>query len=251
MVLASEGQLGIGTTAVVAAASAILGAITGGIASFKANVALDNRRRRARAAIRRKAKVYTPLRAESIALSRAMDQDEHFAWGIDTKERNPEWPDKGPVWRLWPALKEDGRAATAASRKIVRALDRAEEDIAHFEGKRMQAFSVLAEVGYETYEKIVGEQMTIVNAFDSGTALLEVFRNEDGEVWYPFQRTAGEAHFGALRASLNANARVQGLRETLEASNLRLRAGIATAIDELEAGIASIARRHEMEEVED
>jgi hypothetical protein len=251
LLLAVKDQPDIATTAIVAAASAILGAVAGGLASFQANVALDARRRRARAAIRRKAKVYTPIRAELIALSRAMEKDEHFTWGIDTQERDPEWPQRGPVWRLWPRLKEDGRAATAASNRIVASLDLVEDDITDFEETRRESFSLFDEVGRSVYTEILGEEMTVVNAWDSGTALLEAFRDASSDVWYPFQRTNGEPHFAEIRAAFNADPRIPSMRTRLAESNSRLRTDVALAVDALETGSRTIARKHELEEVED
>lgn len=250
-VIAADGQPGIATTAIVAAGSAVVGAVAGGLASFKANVALDARRRRARAAIRRKAKVYTPLRAELIALERAMGENEHFVWGIDTKERDPEWPQRGPGWRLWPRLTEDGRAATAASRTIVCSLNHVEREISQFEEARQGAFSLLDEVGGAIYEEIVGEAMTIVNAWDSGTALLEVFKDLDDETWYPFQRTKGESQFDEIRTAFNANSRIVSMREQLTERDSQLRVAVSAAIKDLESGMTTIARKHELEEVED
>jgi len=251
VVFAAEGQPDITTTAIVAAASAILGAIAGGFASFKANVALDVRRRRARAAIRRKAKVYTPLRAELIALGRAMDKNEHLTWGIDTKERDPEWPQRGPVWRLWPSMKDDGRAATAASQKIVASLDLVDSDINALERVRNEAFATFEEVGKRVYAEVIGEEMTVQGAWDSGSALLEIFQDVSNDAWYPLHRTEGEAKFSEIRAGFNTDPRISGIRQRIADSDHRLKGDVKAAISELETGIATIARKHELEEIED
>lgn len=250
IIFAVEGQPDIATTAIVAAGSAVLGAVVGGVASFQVNIALDTRRRKARAAIRRKAKVYTPLRAELIALSRAMNKNDHLTWGIDTKERDPEWPQRGPAWRLWPKLKDDGRAATAASRQVVEGLDQIASDIQTLEEARRSAFSVFDDVGKRAYAEVVGEEMSVRGAWDGGSALLEILQDAD-ETWYALQRTEGEAKFPEIRERFNSDPQVTEMRKKLKESDRQLKNHVNAVISELESRMATIARRHELEGAED
>ncbi len=246
-----ESSPDVSITAIVAASAAILGAVVGGYASYRANLALEVRRRRMRVAIRRKAKVYTPLRGELIKLSRELQKDAHLQYGIKTEQRDPQYPDRGPSWRLWRSLNEDGRAATSASRLVAERLDAVEGAIDRLEARRDEAFSTLAEVGDLTYTEVVGESPTVVNAWDNGTALLEVLRDETDEVWYPWQRTPGVPHFVELRAKFNASDEVRAVRMRLSESDGNLREQVDNAAAALDAGIAMIARKYELEEVED
>jgi hypothetical protein len=105
-------------TAVVAFGAAMLGAVIGAFATYRANVALDDRARTARAAIRRKAKIYTPLRIEVVDLRDWLLNNPAPFRPIGV-ELEPEWRRAYRRWPspfLWVEMKEDGRAVTASSR---------------------------------------------------------------------------------------------------------------------------------------
>jgi hypothetical protein len=105
-------------TAVVAAGSAIGGALIGGYVSYRGNLRLSNAQRRVRAAVRRKAKVYVPLKLELHQLQSSLDQDQHLRWGIDLGEGPARRPKGTPVFELWRGLVEDGRASFATSDEV-------------------------------------------------------------------------------------------------------------------------------------
>jgi hypothetical protein len=74
-------------TACVAVLAALLGAGVGGYASFKGSDALESKRRTARSMIRRKAKVYTPIREELIELRESQQIGRIYNyWGIQREE---------------------------------------------------------------------------------------------------------------------------------------------------------------------
>ena len=69
-------------TSAVAVGAALLGSFGGAVGLYYASVVLEDRRRKALSEIRRKAKVYTPIREELIALRRAIAEDRHLIVGV-------------------------------------------------------------------------------------------------------------------------------------------------------------------------
>jgi hypothetical protein len=113
-------------TASVAVGSALLGSGFGAVGSYYASVVLEDRRRKAVSAIRRKAKVYTPIREELIALRRAIAEDRHLSEGVRLKRSENQWPRNAPLLVIWREFVEDGRANTTASPNVREALERVE-----------------------------------------------------------------------------------------------------------------------------
>jgi hypothetical protein len=114
-------------TAVVAIGAAILGSFGGAVGLYYASIALEGRRRKALSEIRRKAKVYTPIREELIALRRAIDKDRHLDIGVLRERSDDQWPRDAPLLVIWRELVDDGRANTTASASVREALGRVEE----------------------------------------------------------------------------------------------------------------------------
>jgi hypothetical protein len=113
-------------TASVAIGSALLGSGFGAAGSYYASVVLERRRRKALAEIRRKAKVYTPIREELIALRRAIAEDRHLSVGVRRERSADQWPRDAPLLAIWREFVEDGRANTTASASVREALERVE-----------------------------------------------------------------------------------------------------------------------------
>jgi hypothetical protein len=86
----------------------------------------ERRRRKALSEIRRKAKVYTPIREELIALRRAIAEDRHLSDGVHRKRSDNQWPRDAPLLVIWREYVEDGRANTMASPSIREVLGRVE-----------------------------------------------------------------------------------------------------------------------------
>jgi hypothetical protein len=246
-----EEPLDVSLTIGIAAGSALLGAVAGGMASFQASVALDGRRRKARAAIRRKAKVYTPIRAELRALR--TETTKAIVWGIDRQESDPDPPVRGPKWRLWLVLKADGRATTAASVDVSKCLDHLEMAIDDFENGRKQALKCFSAVGYRVYKEVTGRDMKLMNAWDSGGDLLDALEDKE-EVWSPLgivDRSQPTDYFPEFREKFNGSPGVTEMRTLIYRVLDELETAIDQAIAELDKSMASIARKYEREEVRD
>ena len=113
-------------TASVAVGAALLGSFGGAIGLYYASVRLENRRRKALSEIRRKAKVYTPIREELIALRRAIAEDRHLSVGVRRERSDDQWPRNAPLLVIWREFVNDGRANTTASASVREALERVE-----------------------------------------------------------------------------------------------------------------------------
>jgi hypothetical protein len=115
-------------TASVAVISALLGSFAGAGATYRASVALESRRRKNLSEIRRRAKVYTPIRAELVALQRAVAENRHLFYGVlrDRDSPNAQTQGRSPVLAVWRELVEDGRANTSASARVRTVLNRVE-----------------------------------------------------------------------------------------------------------------------------
>ena len=113
-------------TAAVAVGAALLGSFGGAVGLYYGSVRLEGRRRKALSEIRRKAKVYTPIREELIALRRAIGEDHHLSIGVRRERSYDQWPRDGPILIIWREFVDDGRANTTASASVREALERVE-----------------------------------------------------------------------------------------------------------------------------
>ncbi len=113
-------------TAIVAVGAALLGSFGGAVGLYYASIALEGRRRKALSEIRRKAKVYTPIREELIALRRATAEDNHLSVGVRRERSDDQWPRDAPYLVIWREFVDDGRANTTASASVREALERVE-----------------------------------------------------------------------------------------------------------------------------
>ncbi len=111
-------------TASVAVGAALLGSGFGAAGSYYASVVLERRRRKALSEIRRKAKVYTPIREELIALRRAIAEGRHLSIGVRRERSDDQWPRDAPLLVIWREFLDEGRAT--ASPSVREALERVE-----------------------------------------------------------------------------------------------------------------------------
>jgi hypothetical protein len=111
-------------TAIVAVGSALLGSGLGAVGSYYASVVLERRRRKALSEIRRKAKVYTPIREELIALRRAIAKGRHLDIGVRRERSDDQWPREAPLLVIWHEFLDEGRAT--ASPNVRKDLERVE-----------------------------------------------------------------------------------------------------------------------------
>ncbi len=240
-------------TSLIAVGSAILGSLAGGVASFRSNIALDDRRRRARAAVRRKAKIYTPLRAQLLDVRRGIAEDRHIRWGVSREQ-----PDRRlstqqtPTFFFWDELRADGRADTAAGSRV---RDRIEDVLAAidaFNAARTAALDVFQSHANRLHREVLGTEPTITNWAEHD--LVHIARDREWWTLFGFsqeERAQKAQAFSDFRQRFSAEQEVQTARGSLEETERRLDGRIAEALEEIEAAMKRIADKHEREAEED
>lgn len=234
-------------TAVVAAGSAIGGALIGGYVSYRGNLRLSNAQRRVRAAVRRKAKVYVPLKLELHQLQSSLDQDQHLRWGIDLGEGPARRPKGTPVFELWRGLVADGRASFATSDEVQKRLKALAQTVEEFRCVRSGAGKVFQAIGQPLYAEATGNDKRLTG-FDS-YSLADAVRNPETP-WkdWRFPDTPG---FPDFRVRFNGTSEVQESRAAVIAADRVLRTKLAEAVKALDEGITRISRREEKESPKD
>jgi hypothetical protein len=165
-------------TAVVAVGAALLGSLVGGYATFRASEALEQRRREARAKIRRKAKVYTPIRLELLELQAARKRGDVFDSRGIIRKPPPPFIFPAASLHLWKDLVDDGRALTAASETIREALN----EVDALADRLNEQVSETREVFEERSEDIfasIGAETSIVNWIETDMPKLLTYEFDD------------------------------------------------------------------------
>jgi hypothetical protein len=237
----------------IAGGAAVLGAIAGGFASYFANERLETRRREARAAVRRSAKVYTPLRSQLIALSAVLDKDEHLMWG-KVSRRGGDEDDRTPRFDFWDQLVEDGRATTSVTKPIRERLQTVVAAIDEFNRSVEAADRVFRSHGERIYLDVTGQPMTRVD-WPGHRMRVEIVRARD-QTWELFGFTEQEKQQNAekdkqFRDRFNAVDDVANARGRIEASEESLKSAIRDAQIALEQAMERIARKYEKEAPKD
>lgn len=234
-------------TATVAVGAALLGTLVGGLVSYRVNVALDDRRRRGRSQVRRKAKIYTPIRAELVSLITELDAGKHFGtWGIIRKPPPPLLIRPASL-HIWKDLIEDGRADTAASDKVRELLSDVEVKADEFNGCREVAHGVFQEHGVEILGAL-GYEVHLLNWVDVDAERL-VKRQFDNLAVLgldddsPLPRKVRQK----FERDWVGDLEVQGQIDALVAADAALRKAVSSAVTELEAAMRRIAARYENE----
>jgi hypothetical protein len=238
-------------TAIVAVGAALLGSLVGGLVSYRANVALDDRRRRGRSQVRRKAKIYTPIRAELVALLTELEAGKHFGtWGI-TRKAPPPLIIRPASLHIWKDLIDDGRAETAASQRVRDLLGEVEDRADEFNERREASRLILKQRGEEILEA-EGHTVRLLNWIDVDAGRL-VRREFDNlavlglDYDDPVPRKVRKAFQRAWENDQDVEAEI----DALMAADSALRSSVESAISELEAAMRRIARRYENESDED
>lgn len=237
-------------TAIVAVGAALLGATVGGFASFFANERLERKRRTARAAVRRKAKVYTPTRHELLALGDAIDKDDHLRSGIAVTPPEARSHGRGPAAFRWREMKTDGRALTAASGRVRSALDEVDDAIERFNAERASAMGVIDVRGRELFAAAMGAPTTLVHWVHGDELVLAVRGRIEESHLFSFdneRRESQAAQINTFARTFAEDPRVRDATRKLTAEEARLRASLADAVRELEAAMGRIAARYEGE----
>jgi hypothetical protein len=165
-------------TAIVAVGAALLGSLVGGYATFRASEALEQRRRKARAKIRRKAKVYTPIRLELLKLQAARERGAVFDSRGIIREPPPPYIHPAASLHLWKDLVDDGRALTAASETIREALNEVDalaDKLNEQVSETCQVFAERSEVIFSS----IGAETSIINWIESDMPKLLAYEFDD------------------------------------------------------------------------
>lgn len=239
-------------TAGVALASALLGAAVGGYASFRANEALEIRRREARAMIRRKAKVYTPIREELVSLQAALASGNHLGYrGILREVPQQQTMRPVPVLALWADMVEDGRAQTSASTTVRELLDRVERHVDAFNAVLEEKRVIIEERG-DAVLGALGGSPAIQNWIDSD--LEHLVRDQFDELSLLNSGLEGHPAFNHPSEFVEAWKRDEAGQSAIRAvreAEAALTDSVSAAIEELNAAMTRIANRYEHESPED
>jgi hypothetical protein len=233
-------------TAVVAVLAALLGAAVGGYASFRASEALEIRRRRARSQIRRKAKIYTPIRQELLALREAWQTGSHMGTWLIVRDEPPPVIHRPASLHLWKDLVEDGRAMTAVSHKVKGLLDQVDVCADALNREVLAARETFAERGVAILATL-GQEPRVQNWVETDTGALLRGHFEDLNIIYSVPDDL-RGRFIALWESDPAVAdRTAGVHEV----DVALRTALDAAIAELGDAMQRIAEKYENESPRD
>jgi len=236
-------------TAVVAVAAALLGSFAGAAASYFASVELESRRRKALSEIRRKAKVYTPIREELTALQRVIAAGQHVQHSGILLERpgyESAWP--APQLVIWREYVRDGRANTMAGPAVRTVLDAVDEDVELFnealsmaretfaERAPLLAQEVGLEGGYPRWYESAFPSLLRSGLEGAATNRLPPHRDDP---------PADEER--EFAAQWDGDAAVIATRKRLAEAGQALALAIAAAISELDAAMKRIAEKYEHE----
>jgi hypothetical protein len=209
---------------------------------------LEDRRRKALSEIRRKAKVYTPIREELIALRRAIAEDRHLQFGVLRDRDDPMAQTMGgpPVLAIWRELVEAGRANNAASPRVRDALNHVEACTDAFYPAAREAQTTFRERSNAIAQQS-GFSPPVSNWY--GTSFGSVLRLGllgSDVLGDPFTDalTAEQSRFLEL---WEADADVREETTAVEEAERALRDAVPLAITELDAAMKRVAEKYEHE----
>jgi hypothetical protein len=240
-------------TAVIAAGSAVFGALAGGYATYRANLALEVKRRTARVAIRRKAKVYTPLRAHLLELQHATEQDAHLDRGVARVRPNNKGHPRDPAFWLWEDLVADGRGLTSPSRTVAQRLDAVGPAIDALNQALEASDEIFCRHGRPAYEQLTGRKLLM--GWPAGRRA-EVIRDREG-LWDLFGRPFVPENDRsvemneAFRAHLAGQPDVTQVRARVIEAERVLAGAASQALQALEEAMRRTAERYEQEQPEE
>lgn len=240
-------------TAVIAAGSAVFGALAGGYATYQANLALEVKRRTARVAIRRKAKVYTPLRAHLLDLQQAMEQDAHLDRGVARVRPDDKGFRRRPAFWLWEDLVADGRGLTSPSRTVAQRMDAVGPAIDALNQALEASDEVFSRHGRPAYEQLTGRKLLM--DWPSAGRRAEVIRDREG-LWDLFGRFVPESDRSvemneAFRVHLAGQPDVTQVRARVIEAERVLAGAVSQALQALEEAMRRTAERYEQEQPEE
>lgn len=239
-------------TAVVAVGAALLGSLVGGYATFRASEALEQRRREARAKIRRKAKVYTPIRLELLELQAARERGAVFDSRGIIREPPPPYIHPAASLHLWKDLVDDGRALTAASETIREALN----EVDTLADKLNEQVSKTREVFAERSEDIftsIGAETSIVNwiGVDMPKLLTHEFNDLDVGAGLPGDEGMTNQERADFKSMWKEDEAITRATEATLQIDAELGGAIDVAVSRLEEAMVRIGKKYEEESPKD
>ena len=233
----------------VGVAGALLGAVVGGALSYWGSIALQKRAQRGRAAIRRKAKLYTPLRAQLIELLGHLEDPDRYNLEIQTEGEVPQTVKPRPYFTLWSEMVEDGRSVSV-SNSIRDSIERSVFAINAFNSTLSELQSTVEEIGLEAYRRVMAEDLRLMYWASSGGANAVMQEREDLDLFWDdrHQNLENEAR---IRSLIYEDARIVAARRKMLSSDAQLKSALRGSVDDLESAMERIARRYEHEPAED
>jgi hypothetical protein len=238
-------------TALVAIGAAVVGAVVGGIVTYRVSLAAEEKRREELAKIRRSRKTYRPLRDELTALRNAMDAQAHLGFGrITRSDPGPLFRSQANLWQ-WSEIVDDGRAAIAVSNSMRKVLDGVNEAADEF-----NLTVERAQVGVKQRAETLVSEMNIpvqMLHWEVQDFVPLVRMHLDGQLHIVDQlgsNTLSPQH-GALVAAWRADPIAQEWHERVTRVDAELSRHVDEAIDALDAAMVEIARKYERETSED
>jgi hypothetical protein len=240
-------------TAIVAVGAALLGSVVGGYASFRASEALEQRRREARAKIRRKAKVYTPIRSELLELQAARERGTVFDSRGIIRKTPPPYLKPAAALHLWKDLVDDGRSLTAASETIREALDEVDA-LADQLNKQVRGAHDVFETRGEAIFAAIGEGTSLRNWVETDMPNLLRSRFDDLNV-----TGAGLPNGGGMtengrekfESAWNEDESISQATVAVLEIDVALGHAIDTAVDRLQTAMLRIGKKYEEESPKD
>ena len=235
--------------ALVGVAAALLGAVVGGGLSYWGSIALHKRAQRARAAIRRKAKLYTPLRAQLVELLEHLDLPDRYHLPIQREGDVPQTLQPRPHFTLWSEMVEDGRSVSIA-KSIRDSIERSVFAIDAFNSTLSEVQSVVDEVGRDSYHRVMGEDLSLVNWASSGGTDAVILERDDLNMFWD-DRDQNLDNEARIRSLISEDPRIERARQKMRSSDNQLKSALRASVDDLEGAMQRIARKYEHEPPED
>lgn len=235
----------------VGVAGALLGAVVGAIVSYRASISLQKRARRSRAAIRRKAKLYTPLRAELLQLLDRLEQPDRYGIPIQTEGEVPQTVRPRPYFTLWSEMQADGRSVSVAA-SISQSIKLTLAEIENFNRTMQQIQATVDDVGRHAYREVTGTELSLMNWAESGGTDAVIQKRDDWRFFFGSEeRVTHRNEENAIKEIVNRDERIGRAREAMRMAEDTLRRRLQDSVNSLETAMERIARKYEHEPPED
>jgi hypothetical protein len=233
--------------AAVGVVGALIGAGFGAWASYRASMVLADRNRVARAMVRRKAKLYKPLREELSILDEVIrdSPDAVFNHGIRLEMQRREFrnPRRWPELALWEQFRDDGRSFSA-SKGVRLAMDQVAQAIQHFNDVRAELLAAADVEVRRAYAEVMGEDMSLVNWSTAGGGAGALLELDDWHLGW--QDTPNTEQVAAIKMTARGFA-LDAAQKRARTEYAALERQIAAGLSVLDEAIERIASKYERE----